>query len=342
LLRALLAAYPDRVARRREERSPRALMVGGHGVRLSPASRVRTAPLFVCLAVGSASERGGGRETVVHSASGVEPEWLATRSEESVELDEASGRVVIRRRILHRDLPLAEVEAGLAPPEVAAPVLEAWVARDPRSELGLERPEIASLLARVACLRGWRPDLDLPDLALPERGAQPQAAEGGDVAAAALGPLPPLWADLVRAACAGARTTAEVARAPVLELLRNALPWALRQQLDELAPPRLELPSGRTAAIEYQPGHAPVLAARIQDLFGWRQTPRIAGGRVPLLLHLLAPNLRPQQVTDDLAGFWQRTYPAVRKELAGRYPKHAWPQDGATAAPVRGRGRKGR
>jgi ATP-dependent helicase HrpB len=386
LLRALLAAYPDRVARRREERSERAVMVGGHGVRLSPASRVRTAPLFVCLAVGGASGRAGGRETVVHSASAVEAGWLATRTEEAVELEQPSGRVVIRRRTLYRDLPLAEVEAGLAPPERAAPVLEAWAARDVRAALGLERPEIAGLLARVACLREWRPELGLPDLALPEEKAarnervepvaaltdEPGAPEGGQgrdregtgrvgegagreagTAAAGGAPaepvlpgsplaaLPPPWADVVRAACAGARSTADLQRAPLLELLHGVLPWRLRQQLDELAPARLELPSGRTAAIEYRPGQPPVLAARIQDLFGWRETPRIAGGRVPLLLHLLAPNFRPQQVTDDLAGFWQRTYPMVRKELAGRYPKHAWPEDGASAQPLRGRQRGG-
>jgi ATP-dependent helicase HrpB len=84
---------------------------------------------------------------------------------------------------------------------------------------------------------------------------------------------------------------------------------------------------GRRHRLAYERGKAPVLAARIQDLLGVRETPRVAGGRLPVLLHLLAPNHRPQQVTDDLAGFWQRTYPQVRKELRRRYPKHAWPED---------------
>ena len=79
--------------------------------------------------------------------------------------------------------------------------------------------------------------------------------------------------------------------------------------------------------LRYEPGRPPVLAARIQDLFGLTETPTVAGGRVPVLLHLLAPNGRPQQVTDDLASFWETTYREVRKELKGRYPKHAWPED---------------
>ena len=95
------------------------------------------------------------------------------------------------------------------------------------------------------------------------------------------------------------------------------------------------MPSGSHVRVVYEPGRPPVLAARIQELFGLTATPRVAGGRVPVLLHLLAPNGRPQQVTDDLAGFWERTYPEVRRELAGRYPKHAWPADPTTAAPER-------
>ncbi|MFM8933878.1 MAG: ATP-dependent helicase C-terminal domain-containing protein, partial [Gemmataceae bacterium] len=96
------------------------------------------------------------------------------------------------------------------------------------------------------------------------------------------------------------------------------------------------LPSGNSVGLSYEPGRPPVLAARIQELFGWKETPRIAQGRVRLLLHLLAPNYRPQQVTDDLASFWNNTYQQVRKDLRGRYPKHAWPEDPWTAvAPQR-------
>jgi ATP-dependent helicase HrpB len=89
----------------------------------------------------------------------------------------------------------------------------------------------------------------------------------------------------------------------------------------------LEVPSGSRLTLKYEEGRPPVLAVRIQEVFGLLDTPRIAGGRVKVLLHLLAPNYRPQQVTDDLASFWRNTYAQVRKELRARYPKHAWPED---------------
>jgi ATP-dependent helicase HrpB len=111
------------------------------------------------------------------------------------------------------------------------------------------------------------------------------------------------------------------------------LSHAQRQAVEREVPERLPVPSGSRIALRYEVGRPPILAVRIQEIFGLRDTPRIAGGRVPVLLHLLAPNNRPQQVTDDLASFWANTYPQIRKELRGRYPKHAWPEDPWTAQP---------
>jgi ATP-dependent helicase HrpB len=99
------------------------------------------------------------------------------------------------------------------------------------------------------------------------------------------------------------------------------------QALDREAPERISVPSGRSVPLQYEAGKPPVLAVRIQEVFGLAETPRVARGRVPVLLHLLAPNMRVQQVTDDLRSFWANVYPVVRKELRGRYPKHAWPED---------------
>ena len=107
------------------------------------------------------------------------------------------------------------------------------------------------------------------------------------------------------------------------------------QAVEREAPERIAVPSGNRIAVAYEEGRPPVLAARIQELFGLTETPRVAGGRVKVLLHLLAPNYRPQQVTDDLASFWKNGYPIVRKELRGRYPKHAWPEDPWNAPPER-------
>src|SRR5262249_40177060 len=116
--------------------------------------------------------------------------------------------------------------------------------------------------------------------------------------------------------------------------LGGLLSHAQRTLLEREAPPILRLPSGRPARIEYPADRSPTVGARIQELFGLRATPRLARGRVALTIETLAPNGRPVQVTDDLASFWRTTYPEVRRELRGRYPKHAWPDDPLTATPT--------
>ncbi len=107
-----------------------------------------------------------------------------------------------------------------------------------------------------------------------------------------------------------------------------------RKQLDAQVPDSLTVPSGQVRRLEYSPGEPPVLAVKLQELFGLADTPRVAGGRIPVTLHLLSPAGRPIQVTQDLKGFWERTYPEVKKELKGRYPKHPWPDDPWTATPT--------
>jgi ATP-dependent helicase HrpB len=126
----------------------------------------------------------------------------------------------------------------------------------------------------------------------------------------------------------------------LLAALEGSLSYEQLEALRREAPERLEVPSGSRIQLAYEEGKPPVLAARIQEIFGLAETPRIAAGRVPVLLHLLAPNHRPQQVTLDLRSFWENTYPQVRKELQGRYPKHAWPQDPWNARPERRPGRR--
>ena len=118
-------------------------------------------------------------------------------------------------------------------------------------------------------------------------------------------------------------------------LLLSRLSWRQRAELDELAPTHLEVPSGSRIRIDYTDPDAPVLAVRLQEVFGLEATPRLAGGGVPIILHLLSPARRPVQVTRDLAGFWRHSYFEVRKELRGRYPKHAWPDDPLRAEPTR-------
>jgi ATP-dependent helicase HrpB len=125
----------------------------------------------------------------------------------------------------------------------------------------------------------------------------------------------------------GLRSLDDLRSADWLTLFQSKVGYDRLNEIDRLAPPEIELPSGNRHKITYEPGKQPILAVRMQELFGQRETPRVAGGRVPVLLHLLGPNYRPQQVTSDLASFWQNGYPEVKKELRRRYPKHAWPDD---------------
>jgi ATP-dependent helicase HrpB len=314
LLRSVLAAWPDRLARRREPGSARAVMVGGRGVVLGAESAVRTPELFLCVDLAET----GQAEARVRKASAVERDWLpaerlVTRTE--VTFDPERERIVAWKRTRFDDLVLAEAEVP-APtgPEVEAVLAAAAAGRLERA-LPLDDPEVEGFLTRIRSLAHWRPELALPLF-------------GPDDLRALLPTL-----------AAGRRTFADLRRAPLREILEGLLTRDQRRALAEEAPERLEVPSGSHIRLTYEPGRPPVLAARIQELFGLAETPRVAGGRVPVLLHLLAPNGRPQQVTHDLKSFWATTYPQVRKELAGRYPKHAWPLDPWTAQPQRRPGR---
>jgi ATP-dependent helicase HrpB len=112
----------------------------------------------------------------------------------------------------------------------------------------------------------------------------------------------------------------------LLRAIDSQLPAGARRQLQDFAPDRVKLPGGRSVRIHYEPNQPPWIASRLQDFFGMRETPRIGPEQTPVVVHLLAPNHRPVQTTTDLAGFWERLYPQVRRELMRRYPKHAWPE----------------
>ncbi|MDJ0523641.1 MAG: ATP-dependent helicase HrpB [Planctomycetota bacterium] len=309
VLRALLAAYPDRVARRRAPGSDRAVMVGGRGLKLAPESSVREAELFVAVDV-DAGRKGQHAEALVRRASIVERSWLPaqrTRTEETASFDEQTGSVRGARRALFGDLVLEEVAIQVDRGPLVEQALAEAAGADLDAALDLDDEAIASLRTRVACLRAWRPELVLPAL-------DDQAVRG-------------LIPDLVR----GRRSFAELRKAPLLDHLRGLLTWEQMQVLDCEAPERVEVPSGSKVRLRYEEGKAPVLAVRIQEVFGLLETPTVAGGRVKVLMHLLAPNHRPQQITDDMPSFWANTYAGVRAELRRRYPKHAWPEDPYTA-----------
>jgi ATP-dependent helicase HrpB len=308
-LLALFAAFPDRLAKRRNPGGSRGVMVGGRGVKLAPTSGVTDSELFLCIDVDA-----GQAETVVRQASAVDREWLPVEkftTSVEVAFDPAAERVMARKRTRFEDLILDDVPAALpAGAEVAsvlvAAALEQWDRIKPADDSPAGR-----YLVRLNCLREWLPDLNLPAFAEAD--------------------LRVLLSDLAPAA----KSFADLRASDWLGGIHGRLTYQQKQAIDREAPERIEVPTGNHLALQYEPGRPPVLAVRIQELFGLAETPRVAGGRVKVLLHLLAPNYRPQQVTDDLASFWANTYPQVRKDLRGRYPKHAWPDDPLAAAPER-------
>jgi len=217
--------------------------------------------------------------------------------------------VSAKRRVRFADLLIEEGDAPLPDGEEISRVLAAAASEHLERVLPPEDSPAGLYRTRVRCLGQWMPELQLPKL---------DDAE---------------MRELLTWLCHDCRSFAELRKADWLQAFQGRLSHTQRQTVEREAPERLQVPSGSRIALRYELGRPPILAVRIQELFGWTQTPRLAGGRVPVLLHLLAPNYRPQQVTDDLASFWTNTYPQVRKELRARYPKHAWPEDPWTATP---------
>jgi ATP-dependent helicase HrpB len=314
LLRLALLAYPDRVCRRRTSDASTAVMVGGRGVKLAAESVVRRHEFFLALDARQ-DQRSTKSEALVRIASGIEMQWLeglfpqSIRRERTLVYDEQRRRVVARGTVSYRDLLLREEKDAPVDAQAAGPVLAA--ALRPRArEIFEANEDAAGLLDRISLLRRLMPEHPWPTW---------NDAELGDVLAEA---------------CAGKRGMDDLLAGRSLEsILSDQLVYPLDRLLAQHAPPAIEVPTGNMIRLQYRRNEAPILAVRLQEIFGWTDTPRIAGGRVPVLLHLLGPNYRPVQITDDLRSFWSGTYFQVRKDLRVRYPKHSWPEDPLTATP---------
>jgi ATP-dependent helicase HrpB len=338
--RAVLAAFPDRVARRRAlpEGSTRLgvarelLLSGGGTAMLAESSVVRTAPWLVAVEAGD--RRGGDpnrragvaekKQTRVWMATSIEPEWLidlypgAVVESIDVSWSAERERVLAVERMTYDKLVLDERPAGAHGDEAAATLLaEKALAQGIGAFAGGDAFD--RLRLRIALV----------------------AREAPDLAQSAV--IVPLEADSLRqlltSRLVGKRSFAEIREAALLDEIRAAIGYAALARLDELAPEHVTLGGGRRVEVHYEEGRPPWIESRLQDFFGGARTPAILSGRMPLVLHLLAPNYRAVQVTTDLAGFWARTYPDVRNELMRRYPRHAWPTDPLTASPPDPRGR---
>ena len=308
----LAHAFPDRIARQHPQDAKRYQLANGRMAKLFDDSAIYGEPWLVAselrfeakdallLRAAPVDERYLRHAFAAHFGEGDEVRWDATR------------RALASERIARFDgIVLSSKPAGRVDPALAARALV-----DAVRDLGLTAlpwtESLAQWRVRVQCLRAWMPELGLPDLS----------------DAALLGSLD-TW---LMPAFAGKTRLDALDESSLGDALKSAVDWSLRQRIDQLAPTRIVVPSGMERRIDYllddhgEPA-SPVLAVKLQELFGLAQTPRVAEGRIALTIHLLSPGGRPLQVTQDLAGFWERTYPEVKKEMKGRYPRHPWPDD---------------
>ena len=316
----LALAYPDRVALARavsgdvqgrtsaaKGRTPRAadtqyLLASGRGARLHESEMRLRQPCIV-----AASLDAGDTDGQIYLAAPVSPDALRAhlaehiKVEEIVRWDEQQQAVVARREERFGALLLESKPLIKADPERLRAAMLEGVRR-----LGIDAlpwtPETRQWRARVQCLHAWTPEENWPDVS--------DAALLTNIETW-LGP----YLD-------GVTRRDHLARLDVLSALKSLLDWNQAKRLEENAPTHLTVPSGSHLRLEYEPGKPPVLAVKLQEMFGCADTPRVGGGKIAVTLHLLSPAKRPIQVTQDLRGFWERTYAEVKKELKGRYPRH--------------------
>ncbi|MDD2465120.1 MAG: ATP-dependent helicase HrpB, partial [Desulfobulbus sp.] len=317
----LIAAYPQRIARKRLGQRERYLLANGRGVQLLPTDPLAGEEYLVAAQVDSG--RSEGRVFL-----GAMVDMAVVRSQhshllthkEQIRWDGDSGKVVATAQTRLGAIVVEEQLLNHIPQEAITQALLQGIGQTGLQSLPWSR-QARQLQARLINLRAWQPEADWPDLS-------------DQALLVDLAWLAPFISDMNR--------LEQMRGLDLQSILLAPLAWPQRQALDKLAPETVTVPSGSKIRIEYRPGEPPLLAVRLQEMFGLENTPTICNGRVPLLLHLLSPARRPIQVTTDLESFWKNGYPEVKKELKGRYPKHAWPDDPLVAQPLKGLPRKQR
>jgi ATP-dependent helicase HrpB len=310
----LLHAFPERIARQHPTDARRYLLASGRSARLDEGSAWLGEPWLVAVEL-----RHGSGDGVILRAAPLDPALLEREfperftEHERVFWDADLRRIVAVRerrfdRIVLDTRPLPNVDRSRFAEALTGAVRESGIDALPWTE------PLQQWRARVALLRELFPELGLP------------AVDDEGLLASLERWLTPALAGKTRLDALDGREFGDA--------LRSLLDWSQRQALERLAPVDIEVPSGQHRRIAYAAGELPVLAVKLQELFGLADTPRIADGRVTLTLHLLSPGGRPLQVTQDLRSFWERTYPEVRKEMKGRYPRHPWPDDPWSAPPT--------
>ena len=312
--RLLAWAYPDRIARQRPDSPGRFLLASGRGAYFDPPEPLSASEYLV-----AAHTDGDRREARIFMAAEADKQHLMdqfshrVRWLETVTWDSRRQAVSGVRKLVLGALTLETESLPHPSPESVMAAMIAGI-----RESGID------ILPWTRTLRSWQSRVMLLARIDADGGPWP------DVCDAALsktleGWLSPYLSGMTRLKDLGTRGFSNA--------LHNLLTWRQQRQVDELAPTHITVPSGSRLPVNYSES-IPVLAVRIQEMFGATATPAIAGDRMPVMLHLLSPAGRPAQITRDLAGFWKNSYPEVKKELKGRYPKHAWPDDPLSAPPT--------
>lgn len=303
--RCVLLAFSDQVAHRLDTGTLRCALVHGRRGVLARESAVQDSPLLVAAEVREIGDRSGSVQTLLSLATAVEPAWLRElfpediRSETKVRYDTTTKRVVAEESLMFRDLPLESRRVEPPPADAAAQLLADEVIAG-RLTLTQWTHAVEQWILRLNSLARWCPDLGLPPIGDHERR------------------------DIITELCHGAAGYKDIKERPVDAAVRGWLGPHQQSLIDTHAPERLELSNGRKPKVTYTPDGPPYIALRIQELYDVQRTPVIAMGRVPVTVHILAPSMRPVQVTQDLANFWREHYPRIKSELQRKYPKHEW------------------
>jgi len=305
VLKCILAAFPDRVARRAGAAGPGVRLVHNRKGSLEPDGNVKHSRLLVAPEIQRRDIRRGEIETRITLASAIDREWLQELYPEHIAHQRKVAYNTVLRRVeaqestLYLDLVLDEGHGVPATVHESAACLADEVLSG-RLSLKEWTPAVDQWVLRLNSLSEWCPELELPRVGQDERRA------------------------LVASICHGATTYREIKDRPVWPAIHGWMNAARQKVLDENAPERITLSNGKTVRLAYEAGRAPSFSARIQDLYDVKQCPTIAMGRVRVRACILAPNNRPVQITDDMKSFWANGYQQAKKDLKGRYPKHEW------------------
>lgn len=302
--KCVLTGFSDQLARRVDAGTLRCELVHGRKGVLARESVVQGSPLLVAAEVREVEGRDRELNVLLSLCTAVKAEWLKDlfpddfSEQNDATYDAEAKRVIGRRQVLFRDLVL-EGKRGDPPPEEAAAILAAEVLKGTLSLKGWDHA-VDQWIVRVNCLARWCPELGLPPVTGEDRE------------------------EMIRDVCRGAVSYKEIKEKPVWPAVRARLGGAQQALVEKHAPERIELSNGRKAKVAYSLENPPSISMRIQDLYDVRESPRVAMGRVPVVVHILGPNHRPVQVTQDLARFWKEHYPKIKQELQRKYPKHEW------------------